>query len=422
MRTTPSADPPRQAQSSKGTHIRNKDGTKLITVPTRKVSNSDSTNSSSSNSIAPSAPPPPPPAAQNSMSMDYSNSASSNNVGGRKKKKKKGKQQQQVQNQLASGSGSHYTGYYEDTLVYNHNNGPASPQEEVHRYMEASMAEYEDPDEDEEYYSGPAYDNDDDNDSYAPSQTAPAPLPGKKKNKKKKKRGGNVQDSFRNAVATGGSNHRKGGKDRIWNTSTSEERERIKDFWLSLGEEERRSLVKVEKEAVLRKMKEQQKHSCSCSVCGRKRTAIEEELEVLYDAYYEELEQYANQQQNSKYAAQIPHSPSPGAYSTSRIPPPPPPPPGPPPNHHRLHHHLHHANHQGHRVEEIDDDEFDEEDDEEYDDEEEDVPDDNLPENDPTPDFFNFGNSLTVQGRFSPKLGFKFTHRIIIADSAALIW
>ena len=87
------------------------------------------------------------------------------------------------------------------------------------------------------------------------------------------------------------------GKDRIWNTSTSEERERIKDFWLSLGEEERRSLVKVEKEAVLRKMKEQQKHHCSCSVCGRKRTAIEEELEVLYDAYYEELEQYANQQQ-----------------------------------------------------------------------------------------------------------------------------
>jgi hypothetical protein len=82
--------------------------------------------------------------------------------------------------------------------------------------------------------------------------------------------------------------------DRIWNTSTQEERERIKEFWLSLKEDERKSLVKIEKEAVLRKMKEQQKHSCSCTVCGRKRTAIEEELEVLYDAYYEELEQYAN--------------------------------------------------------------------------------------------------------------------------------
>jgi len=43
-------------------------------------------------------------------------------------------------------------------------------------------------------------------------------------------------------------------------------------------------------------MKEQQKHSCTCVVCGRKRVAIEEELEVLYDAYYEELEQYANHQ------------------------------------------------------------------------------------------------------------------------------
>jgi hypothetical protein len=86
--------------------------------------------------------------------------------------------------------------------------------------------------------------------------------------------------------------HHAGG-DHIWNTSTQQERERIKDFWLQLKEEDRRSLVKVEKEAVLKKMKEQQKHSCSCTVCGRKRTAIEEELEVLYDAYYDELEQYA---------------------------------------------------------------------------------------------------------------------------------
>ena len=40
--------------------------------------------------------------------------------------------------------------------------------------------------------------------------------------------------------------------DRIWNTSTQEERERIKEFWLSLKEDERKSLVKIEKEAVLR--------------------------------------------------------------------------------------------------------------------------------------------------------------------------
>lgn len=89
--------------------------------------------------------------------------------------------------------------------------------------------------------------------------------------------------------------------DTFWSsTNNTEERQKIREFWLQLGEEERRSLVKVEKEAVLRKMKEQQKHSCNCSVCGKKRTAIEDELEVLYDAYYEELEQYANHQQQTR--------------------------------------------------------------------------------------------------------------------------
>lgn len=63
----------------------------------------------------------------------------------------------------------------------------------------------------------------------------------------------------------------KASANKIWSTSTTEERERIKDFWLGLGEEERRNLVKIEKDTVLRKMKEQQKHSCSCAVCGRKR-------------------------------------------------------------------------------------------------------------------------------------------------------
>ena len=61
-------------------------------------------------------------------------------------------------------------------------------------------------------------------------------------------------------------------KNKIWSTSSTEERERIKEFWLGLGEEERRNLVKVEKEAVLKKMKEQQRHSCACAVCGRKRS------------------------------------------------------------------------------------------------------------------------------------------------------
>jgi len=68
----------------------------------------------------------------------------------------------------------------------------------------------------------------------------------------------------------------------MWDTDSIEERKRIKQFWLDLPEEKRRGLVNIEKRHVLEKMKEQQKHSCSCTVCGRKRTAIEEELEVLY--------------------------------------------------------------------------------------------------------------------------------------------
>ncbi|ORX93726.1 hypothetical protein K493DRAFT_34472 [Basidiobolus meristosporus CBS 931.73] len=84
--------------------------------------------------------------------------------------------------------------------------------------------------------------------------------------------------------------------DAIWNSDNSEERQRIRDFWLHLGEEERRALVKVEKEAVLRRMKEE-RDPCPCARCGQKRQALEDELEVLYDAYYDELEQYANHQQ-----------------------------------------------------------------------------------------------------------------------------
>jgi hypothetical protein len=183
-------------------------------------------------------------------------------------------------------------------------------------------------------------------------------------------------------------------KHPIWNTSTQEERERIRDFWLSLGEDERKSLVKIEKEAVLRKMKEQQKHSCSCSVCGRKRTAIEEELEVLYDAYYEELEQYAHLQQdvgsflpdaNYRHVSSAPH---PRPLMTTH----------PPPQH-------------GHHYADDDDEDEDEDEDEEYSgDEEEDYSnseisseadysseDRSLPPPEAS-DFIHFGSSLQVKG------------------------
>lgn len=175
--------------------------------------------------------------------------------------------------------------------------------------------------------------------------------------------------------------------DHIWNTSTQAERENIKQFWLELGEEERRSLVKVEKEAVLRKMKEQQKHSCSCSVCGRKRTAIEEELEVLYDAYYEELEQFAN---HGSDLSTVPQLMAPSRTSFNRA-----------------SHPMAGSYPSRSRINEIDEDEEDledDEDEEEYDDEDDDAYSDDDGELDNhglppgPPDFFQFGNSLTVKG------------------------
>ncbi|KPI34327.1 Stress response protein nst1 [Cyphellophora attinorum] len=160
----------------------------------------------------------------------------------------------------------------------------------------------------------------------------------------------------------------------LWNPTTQNERDQIKEYWLQLGEDERRNLVRIEKEAVLKKMKEQQKHSCSCSVCGRKRTAIEEELEVLYDAYYEELEQFANPVPGETL-------PPPNSYPT------------------RPRHQIPGAYSSSGRVQELDDDEEEELNSEEDFDSEFDPDDDldyaALP---PGPrDFFNFGNSLQVK-------------------------
>ncbi|PBP16249.1 stress response protein NST1 [Diplocarpon rosae] len=176
-------------------------------------------------------------------------------------------------------------------------------------------------------------------------------------------------------------------KEKIWNTSSQEERERIKEFWLSLGEDERKSLVKVEKDAVLKKMKEQQKHSCSCTVCGRKRTAIEEELEVLYDAYYEELEQYANHKGDG------PAMPPPRRFGAiGGLQPPHRLPPafnGPQPSRGRIVEQLEDEDDEG---EEYSEDDGGEEEDEYSDEEPEELP------RSHATDFFNFGNSLTVQG------------------------
>ncbi|KAK5658244.1 hypothetical protein OQA88_2219 [Cercophora sp. LCS_1] len=229
---------------------------------------------------------------------------------------------------------------------------------------------------------------------------------GKKSKKKKKKnaaasadeshgsRSHHVPPSQAHGSSAHRDDHRPSGmsREKIWDNSNAEERERIKEFWLGLSEEERKSLVKVEKDAVLKKMKEQQKHTCSCTVCGRKRTAIEEELEGLYDAYYQELEHYANHPDERNGPPMLrSHQPYnhiaggrsrglPASYSNIQ------------PSHGRI-------------VEHVGDDE-DEEGEEGYSEDEldeDDYSDDAEASEagyrpDYPPDFFNFGNSLTVQG------------------------
>ncbi|EPZ32768.1 Stress response protein NST1 domain-containing protein [Rozella allomycis CSF55] len=71
-----------------------------------------------------------------------------------------------------------------------------------------------------------------------------------------------------------------------------DERTKIREFWLSLSQNERKSLVDMEKEAVLKRLLEHKTEKCDCSSCGRQKVMIEEEIEMLYDAYYEELEMY----------------------------------------------------------------------------------------------------------------------------------
>lgn len=88
------------------------------------------------------------------------------------------------------------------------------------------------------------------------------------------KKGSGSSNNHSNATTRNNNNNKEKEKEKddIWtSTNYTEERQRIREFWLQLSETERRSLVKVEKEAVLRKMKEQQRHSCNCSVCGKKR-------------------------------------------------------------------------------------------------------------------------------------------------------
>jgi hypothetical protein len=391
---------PALSTSQSSSKYTNKDGSKFITIP--KVSSSSDSSETSPNMAQTTS------KTNGQVPNALSNTQSAGTSVNRKKQKRRQKQAEQAARLAAAGSGQN--GIMNGTSKVNQNSQPAqsnspSNYDEVYRqqngrYNPTSGDRPYDSDDEVDGYSG-SYEN-----SVSPSIGYSIPPTGPPtKSKKKKSKGKNTQtDQAPRSIiplpSEIAATTRPGmSKEKIWNTSSQEERERIKVFWLSLGEEERRSLVKVEKDAVLKKMKEQQKHSCSCTVCGRKRIAIEEELEVLYDAYYEELEQYANNQQGDGPPPLMAGSRRFGALSGLA------PPNRLPPaftNRHasrgRIVEHFDNEDDEGDGDEEYSEDDVEDED---YLSDEEPVED--IPRSHAT-DFFNFGQSLTVQGRFFQKL------------------
>lgn len=66
--------------------------------------------------------------------------------------------------------------------------------------------------------------------------------------------------------------------------------EQLKEYWASLSADEKKELLNLERDSVFKVMKEQQKITCNCSVCGRKRQIIEQELKKLYDNYFDGID------------------------------------------------------------------------------------------------------------------------------------
>lgn len=367
--SAPPAQPqPPVSPTAKGAKYRNRDGSKFITLP-------DTT------SAPDSAQPSPTPSAASGAKLQMAGIATSTSKGpapaaapvNRKKQKRREKAAAKAAAEAAFNAASD-NGASNSTSSAGHD--PAQD-------PEAEDSEDEDDQFDSQLHHAHVHAN-----GHASAAAGKTKKPNKRKKKKAGAAAGDSPIPEMLSTSQPGTTHGPGiSRERIWNTSSQEERERIKEFWLGLGEDERKSLVKVEKEAVLKKMKEQQKHTCSCSVCGRKRHAIEEELEGLYDAYYEELKHFANHPQQDGHPPMMGASRHFGFHHGSRFP--------------------SYAGHQpsrGRIVEHVGDDEEEELDDEAYsEDELDDEYSDEEPEEevhrDYATEFFNFGSSLTVQGR-----------------------
>jgi protein LTV1 len=73
-------------------------------------------------------------------------------------------------------------------------------------------------------------------------------------------------------------------------TDPDELNQKLGEYWNELSVERKKDLLNLERDSVFKIMRDQQKITCNCSVCDRKRSIIEQELKKLYDTYYEGIE------------------------------------------------------------------------------------------------------------------------------------
>lgn len=399
----------------------NKDGTKSITIPKSSASTPPAQPSPTAATLSKGAVP-----ADLSASAAAANDALAPMVN-RKKQKRRAKAAAKAAAAAEEAAVTHELNGLPSppastVSTHTHHAITGAPRKNVHNHQHAPEGEPQPPAQNGDSWDDDETESDDDHQLFAARTNVSSPHSKAIKKKKKQRDAlGTSIDEFAREMGERSAGISR--DEKIWNTSSAEERERIKQFWLGLGEDERKSLVKVEKDAVLKKMKEQQKHTCSCTVCGRKRTAIEEELEGLYDAYYEELESFANQPHSHPNGPPMLGTPRRLGQMSGLHPP-----RGIPSNY--SNHHPSRARIVEHIDNDDDDDEDEDEDEDDVDDEgyseEDDLDEDDEGEPEDIPednalDLFNFGQSLTVQGMRSQLSCFAYAKYLSITTLGGIL-
>ena len=125
---------------------------------------------------------------------------------------------------------------------------------------------------------------------------APATPKKAKKKKRKKKEAGAKAGAGDAAQGTGhGGSPGTGGSSTVpgspGNASAGTQNLRnMQEFWQMLTDDERAALARVQKDELPKRMKEQQKYTCTCNVCIRRRLVVEDELNSLYEQFIVDMD------------------------------------------------------------------------------------------------------------------------------------